>query len=37
MGRNSGYIAINCGIAGGAVAIIIPEESMTLEELFAKS
>jgi len=36
MGRNSGYIAINCGIAGGAVATIIPEESMTLDELFAK-
>lgn len=36
MGRNSGYIAINCGIAGGAVATIIPEESMSLEELFAK-
>ncbi|HRG08556.1 MAG TPA: 6-phosphofructokinase [Cyclobacteriaceae bacterium] len=36
MGRNSGYIAINCGIAGGAVATIIPEETMTLEELFAK-
>ncbi|HNV29244.1 MAG TPA: 6-phosphofructokinase [Cyclobacteriaceae bacterium] len=36
MGRNSGYIALNCGIAGGAVATIIPEESMTLEELFNK-
>jgi 6-phosphofructokinase 1 len=36
MGRNSGYIAINCGIAGGAVATIIPEEHMTLDELFAK-
>jgi 6-phosphofructokinase 1 len=36
MGRNSGYIAINCGIAGGAVATIIPEEAMTLDELFAK-
>ncbi len=36
MGRNSGYIAINCGIAGGAVATIIPEESMTLDDLFAK-
>jgi len=36
MGRNSGYIAINCGIAGGAVATIIPEESMSLEELFEK-
>ncbi|HTH56885.1 MAG TPA: 6-phosphofructokinase [Cyclobacteriaceae bacterium] len=36
MGRNSGYIAINCGIAGGAVATIIPEESMSIEELFEK-
>lgn len=36
MGRNSGYIALNSGIAGGAVAIIIPEESMTLEALFDK-
>ena len=36
MGRNSGYIAINSGIAGGAVASIIPEESMTMEELFSK-
>lgn len=36
MGRNSGYIAINCGIAGGAVATIIPEETMSLDELFAK-
>jgi 6-phosphofructokinase 1 len=36
MGRNSGYIAINAGIAGGAVATIIPEESMSLDELFAK-
>jgi 6-phosphofructokinase 1 len=35
MGRNSGYIAINSGIAGGAVAII-PEENMTMDELFAK-
>jgi 6-phosphofructokinase 1 len=36
MGRNSGYIAINAGIAGGAVATIIPEENMSLDELFAK-
>ncbi len=36
MGRNSGYIAINSGIAGGAVATIIPEESMSLDDLFAK-
>ncbi len=34
MGRNSGYIAINSGIAGGATAIIIPEESMTFDELY---
>ena len=34
MGRNSGYIAINSGIAGGAGAIIIPEESMTFEDLY---
>jgi 6-phosphofructokinase 1 len=36
MGRHSGYIAINSGIAGGAVATIIPEESMTMEALFSK-
>lgn len=34
MGRNSGYIAINSGIAGGAGAIIIPEEKMTFEDLY---
>jgi 6-phosphofructokinase 1 len=34
MGRNSGYIALNSGIAGGAGAIILPEEDMTFEELF---
>lgn len=33
MGRNSGYIAVNSGIAGGAAAIIIPEENMSFEEL----
>ncbi|MBS1490637.1 MAG: 6-phosphofructokinase [Bacteroidetes bacterium] len=36
MGRHSGYIGINCGIAGGAVATIIPEEDVTLEQLFQK-
>ena len=35
MGRNSGYIAINSGIAGGATAIIIPEEEMSFEQLYA--
>ena len=34
MGRNSGYIAINSGIAGGAAAIIIPEENMTFDDLY---
>lgn len=34
MGRNSGYIAINSGIAGGAGAIIIPEENMSFEDLY---
>jgi len=36
MGRNSGYIAINCGVAGGAVATIIPEDNMSLDDLFAQ-
>ena len=36
MGRNSGYIAINSGIAGGAVWSIIPEEDMAIDELFTK-
>lgn len=34
MGRNSGYIAINSGIAGGAAAIIIPEENMSFDDLY---
>ncbi|HEY3405694.1 MAG TPA: 6-phosphofructokinase [Ohtaekwangia sp.] len=34
MGRNSGYIAINSGIAGGAAAVVIPEEDMTFDELY---
>jgi 6-phosphofructokinase 1 len=34
MGRNSGYIAINSGIAGGATGIVIPEENITFEELY---
>ncbi len=35
MGRHSGYIAVNSGVAGGAVAIILPEEMTTFDELFA--
>ena len=34
MGRNSGYIAINSGIAGGAIATIIPEENITFDQLY---
>lgn len=33
MGRDSGFIAIRSGIAGGAVATIIPEDDLTVEEL----
>ena len=36
MGRNSGSIAINSGIAGGAVSIIIPEVETSIDELVAK-
>jgi 6-phosphofructokinase 1 len=35
MGRNSGYIAMNSGIAGGATAIILPEEKMSFDELYS--
>lgn len=34
MGRNSGYIAMNSGLAGGATAIILPEEQMSFDELY---
>jgi 6-phosphofructokinase 1 len=34
MGRNSGYIAINSGIAGGATGIVIPEENISFDQLF---
>jgi 6-phosphofructokinase 1 len=36
MGRNSGYIALLSGIAGGAGSIIIPEENTSFEELYQK-
>ena len=32
MGRNAGYIAVNCGIAGGAEACIIPEKEFDVGE-----
>jgi len=36
MGRDSGYIAINSGIAGGAVSIIIPEVETSIDDLVTK-
>lgn len=36
MGRHAGYIALNSGVAGGAVGIIIPEEQTTMEDLYNK-
>ena len=36
MGRDSGAIAINSGIAGGAVAIIIPEVETSIDDLVEK-
>jgi len=33
MGRNSGFIALKAGIATGAIAIILPEDEMSTEEL----
>ncbi|MDH5397903.1 MAG: 6-phosphofructokinase [Cyclobacteriaceae bacterium] len=36
MGRDSGQIAINSGLAGGSVAILIPEEKTSIDELVFK-
>ena len=33
MGRNSGFIALKAGIATGAIAIVLPEDEMSVEEL----
>lgn len=33
MGRNSGFIALKTGIATGAIAIILPEDEMGIDEL----
>ncbi|MEY3398496.1 MAG: hypothetical protein RL220_1090 [Bacteroidota bacterium] len=33
MGRNSGFIALKTGIATGAIAIILPEDEIPVEEL----
>lgn len=34
MGRHSGYIALHSGVAGGAVAIIVPEEKVTIKDIY---
>jgi 6-phosphofructokinase 1 len=34
MGRNSGNIAVHSGLAGGAAAVVIPEDDLTFEGLF---
>ncbi|MGK7390677.1 MAG: 6-phosphofructokinase [Candidatus Cyclobacteriaceae bacterium M2_1C_046] len=36
MGRDAGFIAVRAGIAGGAVAVIIPEEHTSIDDLVAK-
>ncbi len=33
MGRNSGFIALKAGIATGAIAIVLPEDEMSVDEL----
>jgi len=33
MGRNSGYIAIHCGIGGGAEMVMVPETSVTIKDV----
>ncbi|MBM3427818.1 MAG: 6-phosphofructokinase [Bacteroidetes bacterium] len=33
MGRNSGFIALKAGIAAGAIAIVLPEDEMSVDEL----
>ncbi|MBU0703519.1 MAG: 6-phosphofructokinase [Chloroflexi bacterium] len=34
MGRDSGYLALTSGITGGAEMVLIPEEEMTVEEVY---
>lgn len=36
MGRNSGYIALDVGIGGGAEAIVLPEKKMSVKEVAAR-
>lgn len=36
MGRDAGFIAVNSGIGGGAVAMIVPEHNWSMENLIAR-
>ncbi|MDN3670083.1 6-phosphofructokinase [Echinicola jeungdonensis] len=36
MGRDSGYIAVECGIGGGAEMVMVPETKTTLNEVVEK-
>lgn len=36
MGRDAGFIALNTGLASGALDIILPEENKSFEDLFAE-
>lgn len=36
MGRDAGFIALNTGLASGALDIILPEENKSIDELFAE-
>lgn len=36
MGRDAGFIALNCGIAGGAEAVLIPETKTILDDIIQK-
>ncbi len=35
MGRDAGFIALRCGIAGGAEAILVPEKKTDIDDLIA--
>ncbi|MCH2199651.1 MAG: 6-phosphofructokinase [Flavobacteriales bacterium] len=35
MGRDSGFIALRAGLATGAIAVMLPEEEMSIDELVA--
>ncbi len=35
MGRHTGYIAIHCGIGGGAEMVMVPETSVTIQDVIS--